>query len=111
MSLDVVAGDRAGGARSGAGLGHPQVAVAIDRGAVRKQKHLLAEAGEQLALRVVFEDRSLAAPGARVLEAAVDDVDRPVRGSLDRGDRSPRRAPRQLAPVAPRLVRLRQIVA
>src|SRR5512134_1424281 len=62
-----------------AGVGHPEVAVAIDGRAVREHEHVLAERREQLSVLVVFEDWRLAAPGARVLEAAGDDVNRSVR--------------------------------
>jgi hypothetical protein len=92
-------------------VGDPQVPARIDGRAVREYEHPAAPAREQLPLRVVLENRRLGSAGARVREAAMDHVDRTVGRGLDGGDRRPFHTRRQLAPVARRAVRLRQIVA
>src|SRR5688572_6116523 len=92
-------------------VGHPEVALAIDGRAMREDEHPLSPCGEKLAVGVVFEDRRLAASRARVLEAAMDDVDRSVGRRLDCRDRGPHDAGRKLTPVPSSLIRLRQIVA
>jgi len=94
-----------------AGVSHPEVAVAVHRGTVRKDEDVLAEGREQLPVLAVSEDRRFAASGARVLEAALDDVDRAVGRRFNRRHRRPRHPGRQLTPVARGAIRLGQIIA
>src|SRR5689334_16010769 len=71
-------------ARFSARVGHPQVAVAIDGGAVREDEHALTPRLEQLAVLVVLQDRRLAAAGAGVGEAAMNHIDGSVGCRLHR---------------------------
>src|SRR5439155_20153591 len=90
-------------------VGHPEIAVAIHRRAVREVEQTFAPALEEPAAGVVFQDRRLRAAGARIGKAAVDDVDRPVGRGLDGGDGGPLHAWRKLTPVAGRAVGLRKV--
>src|SRR5678816_2876780 len=92
-------------------VGHPEVALAIDRCTMWEDEHPLPPRGEDLSVRVVLDDRRLAASRTRVLETAMDDVNGSVGCRLDRGDRRPRDTRRKLAPVPSSLIRLREIVA
>ena len=92
-------------------VGDPEVAVAIDGRAVGEDEHPLSPGRQDLPVGVVLEDRRFAASRAGVLEAAMNDVDRPVGRGLDRGDRRPCHTRRELTPVARRPVRLREIVS
>src|SRR5262245_40030800 len=77
---------------------------------MRKQKHPLAPAGEQLPVGVVLQDRSFRSSCAGVRKAAVHDVDRAVWRRFDRRHGGPDNALGQLTPVARRAIGLRQIV-
>ena len=70
-------------------VGHPEVAVPIDGGAVRKDEHPLTPRLEQPPAGVVLQNRRFFAAGAGVRKAPVHDVDRPVGGRLNRRHRSP----------------------
>ena len=98
-------------AAAAAGVGHPQVAAAIHRAAVREVHQALAEAAQQPPGAVEDQDRRLVAAFAGVVHAAVDDEDLAVGRRLDGGHGRPLHARRQLAPVAGRAVGLRQVVA
>jgi hypothetical protein len=49
-------------ARLAAGIGHPQVAVAIDGPAMGEDEHALPEARQQLAVLVELQNRRLTPP-------------------------------------------------
>src|SRR6185295_13018030 len=68
---------------------HPQIALSIDRCAMWKHKHSLAPTLDQLSRLIEFENRRLAAAGARVVRTAMDDIHTAIGGTFHRGDCGP----------------------
>src|ERR1700686_3175914 len=79
--LDPLVADAVAAAR----IRPPQIAFRVERRAVREDEHAVAERLEELAARIVFEDRRLGPAGAGIRRAAMNDVDRAVGGRFDRG--------------------------
>src|SRR5438105_1189979 len=92
-------------------IGNPEVALAVEIRSMRPDEQAGAERLEELATAVVFQDRWLAAPGARVLVTSMYDIDAAVGRLLDRSDGGPFRSRRKLAPIPCRAVGLRQVIA
>ena len=91
-------------------VGHPEVALPIDRGTVREDKHALAPSLQQVARRVELENGRLSAAGAGVVVAAVDNVDAAVGRHFHGCDRGPWRVVGRMPPVAHGAIGVWQIV-
>src|SRR5262249_41750931 len=85
----------------GARIGHPEITLAVERRPMWEVEQSFSPGLEELAVRVVLQNRWLAATDARVVEAAFDHVDRSIGRTLHRGHRRPfLDGRRQLAPVS-----------
>src|SRR5207237_1308 len=69
-----------------AGVGDPEIIVAIDGGPVGEDEHAASKPGEQFAGAVELEDGVLGSAGAGVFEAAVDDIEVAGAVRFDGGD-------------------------
>jgi hypothetical protein len=77
---------------------HPHVPLPVDVKSVREDERAAAPALDDRAGRREAEDRRLLAPRARILEAAMDNVDVAVRPLFGADDRAPRKDQRAAAP-------------